>query len=189
MAYNILDVLFKLSQHRRPTSESKRLLEEVAQYSGLELSQRLVQATIDPDPAQAISDGSVVLDTDLVLTADPTTPTGEENAVWLTGETKYIAPNLIPGDLGYTTTIKDNAGTIIPDGKLDEYGVIFLHVPGVLLVQDPVGFASEYTFPPMLTAYRSIGLQGLPAVSNEIDGGSYTDVFDPVDDIDGGTYV
>ena len=189
MAYDQLDVLFKLSQQRRPTSSSKRVLEEVAAFAELLIGQQVWQATIDPDPAQAVLDGSVVLDSDLVLNADPTTPTGEENSVWLTGQIDYVPRNVVPGDLGFTTVIKDNALTAIPDGKLDEFGVLFLHVVGVLLVQDPAGFAAEYSFPPRLTAYRYVGVKGLPQIPGEVDGGAYLDLFNAADDIDGGTYV
>lgn len=188
MAYNIQDLLFKLSQNRRPTSESKRLLEEVARYALTVPGQQVWQADMPADPAAAVSAGYAALDTDLVLTADPTTPGGEENSVWLTGYTDHIPPNVIPGDLGYTTTIKDNSGTIIPDGKQDEFGLLFLHKVGVLLVQDPTGFAGEYSFPPKLTVYRYTGIKGL-AELGEIDGGTYLDNYAGVTAIDGGSYV
>lgn len=187
MAWNIEDVLFKLSQHRRPTSSSKRVLEESAQYADILLAQQLWTTDLAADPATAVAEGVAALDTDLVLTADPTTPTGEENSIWLAGNTDYIPRNIVPGDLGYTTTIKDNAGTIIPDGKLDEFGVLFLHKAGVLLVQDPTGFAAEYTFPPKLTAYRYIGGTNVPA--GQVDGGSYLDTYAGVAPIDGGGYT
>lgn len=161
MAYDITDLLFKLSQNRRPTSESKRLLEEEAHFANILIGQQVWNTALDPDPAVAVVAGAAALDTDLALTADPTTPVGEENSIWLSSNSNYIPPNVVPGDAGYTTTIKDNAGTIIPDGKLDEYGVLFLHKPGVLLIQDPVGFASEYSFPPKITSYRYIGTLGL----------------------------
>lgn len=187
MAYTIQDILFKLSQHRRPTSSSKRVLEEVAQFADILLAQQLWTTDLNADPAVAVVEGVAALDTDLVLTADPTTPSGEENSVWLTGQTDYIPLNVVPGDLGYTTVIKDNAGTIIPDGKLDEFGVLFLHKAGVLLVQDPTGFAAEYTFPPKLTAYRYIGGTGVDP--GQIDGGNYTDSYTVAPVADGGGYT
>ena len=161
MAYDITDLLFKFSQNRRPTSSAKRLLEEEARYSNILIGQRVWNTVLDPDPGIAVSAGAAALDTDLALTADPTTPAGEENSIWLSAFEDYIPPNTVPGDLGYTTTIKDNAGTIIPDGKQAEYGVLFLHKMGVLLIQDPTGFASEYSFPPKITSYRYTGTYGL----------------------------
>lgn len=161
MAYNITDVLFKLSQSRRPTSESKRLLEEEAQYGNILIGQQIWNSALDPNPTVAVVAGSAALDTDLALTSDPTTPSGEENSIWLSPNVNYIPPNVVPGDAGYTTTIKDNTGTIIPDGKQAEYGLLFLHKAGVLLIQDPVGFAGEYSFPPKITAYRYIGTFGV----------------------------
>ena len=187
MAYNILDLLFKLSQNRRPTSESKRLLEEVAAFALTLPGQQIWRSNLDADPAQAVLAGTAVLDADFALTADPTTPSGEENSVWLAGQGDYIPPNVVPGDLGYTTTLKDNAGTIIPDGKQDEFGLLFLHKVGVLLVQDPTGFAAEYTFPPKITAYRYTGITGVE--TTEIDGGTYLDNYAGVTAIDGGSYV
>lgn len=186
MAYNIQDILFKLSQNRRPTSESKRLLEEVARFSLSLPGQQVWSVTVDPDPAIAVAQGIVALDADLALTADPTTPSGEENSVWLAGQEEYIPPNIIPGDLGYTTTIKDNSGTIIPDGKQDEYGLLFLHKVGTLLVQDPTGFAGEYSFPPKITAYRYISGKGVS--SRGVDGGNYLDTYIGATGIDGGPY-
>jgi hypothetical protein len=163
MAYNITDLLFKLSQNRRPTSEDKRLLEEEARYASILLSQQVWASALDPNPAVSVSTGSAALDTDLALTADPTTPSGQENSIWLSAYEDYIPPNVVPDDAGYTTTIKDNSGTIIPDGKQAEYGVLFLHKMGVLLIQDPTGFASEYSFPPKITSYRYTGTVGLGA--------------------------
>ena len=130
--------------------------------------------------------GVAALDIDLVLTVDPTTPSGEENSIWLAGQEEYIPPNIVPGDLGYTTTIKDNAGTIIPDGKQDLYGLLFLYKVGVLLVQDPTGFAGEYSFPPKLTAYRYTGSTGL--TRSAVDGGSFFDTYVGTDGVDGGTF-
>jgi len=163
MAYNITDLLFKLSQNRRPTSEDKRLLEEEARYASILLSQQVWASALDPNPSVSVSTGVAALDTDLALTADPTTPSGQENSIWLSAYEDYIPPNVVPGDAGYTTTIKDNSGTTIPDGKQAEYGVLFLHKMGVLLIQDPSGFASEYSFPPKITSYRYTGTIGLGA--------------------------
>ena len=192
MAYNITDLLFKLSQNRRPTSQSKRLLEEVAGFAQIIVGQQVWQEDLNADPSVAVTVGNVVLDTDLVLTTDPTTPTGEENSIWLAGNVDYIPPNVIPGDLGYTTTIKDNAGTIIPDGKQDEYGLLFIHIFGVLLVQDPTGFAGEFTFPPKITSYRYVGTKGVGAGAlSNVDGGTFFDGFPPISGqpvIDGGTF-
>ena len=187
MAYNIEDILFKLSQNRRPTSQSKRVLEEFAAFATTLPGQQVWRATVPADPAAAVAAGLAALDSDLVLTADPTTPSGEENSVWLAGQEDYIPPNVIPGDLGYTTVIKDNVGTVIPDGKQDTYGLLFLHKVGVLLVQDPTGFAGEYSFPPKLTAYRYIGIKGTE--TTEIDGGTYLDNYAGITAIDGGSYV
>ena len=187
MAWNITDLLFKLSQNRRPTSESKRVLEESAAFAAVLLGQQLWNQPLDPDPAVAVANGVAVLDSDLVLTADPTTPSGEENSIWLAGQEDYIPPNVVPGDLGYATTIKDNGGTILTLGKLDAYGVIFLHKFGVMLVQDPSGFASEFSFPPKITSYRYAGSKGPQAITG-VDGGVYGDTFSRTDPVDGGVY-
>jgi hypothetical protein len=188
MAYDITDLLFKLSQNRRPTSDSKRVLEEVAGFAAILVGQQLWNQELDPNPSVSVANGYAVLDTDLVLTADPTTPSGEENSIWLAGAEDYIPPNVVPGDLGYATTLKDDAGIILTLGKLDAYGVLFVHKFGVLLVQDPIGFASEFTFPPKLTAYRYTGTKGAGIIVG-VDGGNYVDTFTGVSAVDGGTYL
>ncbi len=163
MAWDRLDFLFKLAQNRRPTSTAKRVLEETAGFAQILLGQQLFQEVLDSDPAVAVTSGHVVKDELLVLAADPTTPTGEENSIWLTGNEDYIPPNIVPGDLGYTTRLYDNSNVFLVDGKMDEYGIIFVHKYGVALVQDPIGFQTEFSFPLKVTAYRYTGGKGAGA--------------------------
>ncbi len=152
MAVNDTDRALKGLLGLEATDSNKRLIEEFGAETINISAGEVWGSTIDSDPAQAVTDGTVALETLHVLTEDVTVPNQQG---WRSSFQDWIPPNKYGSS--YVLQLFDGSDSLITVATQISKGIFFDYKTGYLTADDVSGI----TLPFKITHHRYTGVKGI----------------------------